>query len=207
MPFNLQKHVLYWQLSLNFLMLNKMQFYYNNKEEQWVILAALNSCSNMAIYVIRQWIHQTTKRLGPRLTSVVPSPGRSIRSTGWRWRRHVSPRCMRLRHSSQLCKLRHQRCHKLLATNHIPTDKCSRSPPRSNHPSWQSSFRTCLFQRGTLSNTCPCCLPGYSFYSHLQCHCMNNTSKPPLIRKKRNTKTHSKPIDTFIMHNSCLGTS
>ena len=150
----------------------------------------------MAIYAIRLWIHQSAKRLGPRLTSVVPDPGQSMRSTGWRWRRHVSPRCIRRRHSSSPCKSRRYTDHIGLSPNYSPPRCYSRCLPRLHYPSRENSWYICPVPSCTRSNTCPCRLPEYSFYSHPQCHCMSNTSKLSLIKRTRNKKTSSKHVVT-----------
>ena len=137
----------------------------------------------MEIHATRLWLHQTVKRLGPRLTSVVPGPGRSRRSTGWR-------------HSSSPCKSRRYTDHSRLSPYYSPPGQYSRSPQRLRYPSWESSSHICHFPHRSLSNTCPCRLLEYSFYSHPQCPCMSNTSKLLLIKKKRNKKTSSKHVDT-----------
>ena len=155
----------------------------------------------MAIYAIRLWIHQTAKRLGPRLTSVVPGPGWSLRSTGWRWRRHLSPRCIRPCHSSSPCKSRRYTDHNRLSPYYSPPGYYSGCLPRLRYPSWESSSYICHIPRCTPSNTCPCRLPEYSFYSHPQCHCMSNISKLSLIKKKRNKKTSSKHVVTNVCYN------
>ena len=145
----------------------------------------------MGIYLIRQWIRQTAKRLGPRLTSVVPGPGQSIWSTGRRWRRHVSPHCIRPRYSRQPCKSRRYTDHSWFAPDYSPLGQCRCSSHRWRYLSWERASCMCLFHHSTFSNTCPCRLPECSFYSHLQCHCMYNTSKPSLIKKKRNKKKNA----------------
>ena len=155
----------------------------------------------MEIHAIMLWIHQTAKRLGPRLTSVVPGPGHSIRSTGGRWRRHVSPRCIRHRHSSSPCKSRRYIDHIGLSPNYSPPRYYSRSLPKLRYPSWKRSSYICPVPSCTPSNTCPCHLPEYSFYSHPQCHCMCNISKLSLIKRKRNKKTSSKHVVTNVYHN------
>ena len=155
----------------------------------------------MEIHAIRLWIHQTAKRLGPRLTSAVSDPGQNMRSTGWRWRRHVSPRCIRHRHSSSPCTSRRYTDHSRLSPNYSPPGHYRRSLRRLRYPSWESVSYICHFPRCTRSNTCPCRLPEYSFYSHPQCPCMSNTSKLSLIKKKRNKKTSSKHLDTNVYNN------
>ena len=108
----------------------------------------------------------------------------------------MSPRCIRPRHSSSPCKSRRYTDHSRLSPNYSPPGHYSRSPQRLRHPSRESFSHTFHFPQRSLSNTCPCRLPEYSFYSHPQCPGMSNTSKLLLIKKKRNKKTSSKHVDT-----------
>ena len=54
------------------------------------------------------------------------------------------------------------------------------------------------------TGTCPCRFPEYSFYSHLQCHCTDNTAKPSLMSRKRNKKRIQNTLSVLVLSNAGL---
>ena len=157
----------------------------------------------MTNVVIVQWICQTSKRPGPRLTSVVPGLGQSIRTSATCWRREVSLRCISHLHSSQACNPRCRRRpahHKWISPNHTPGHCCSRWLRWWRHLYGARSLCICppvkniLPHMNCYSAACSCC-------KCPQCQCTYNTSKQKLIKKERKKESKKKLTILYVPNN------